>query len=326
MVDIQKLPKVELHVHLDGSVRPSTVAELTNKNLEEVTHDMVAQPECQNLNDYLTKFTLPIEVMQTRDNLKRIAYELALDLVDDGIVYAEVRFAPLKHIEQGLTKEEVVEAVLEGFRMVPDIKIGLILCMMRDMTDMGNMEVVELAKNYLNKGVVAIDLAGAEALFKTSKFNKLFEKVRLYDIPFTIHAGEADGASSIKAAISFGAKRIGHGVRILQSQDLIEEVKENHIVLEVCPTSNVQTRVAKSHEEHQLRALYDFSCLVTINTDNRTVSNTTLTKEIEVMMNAQGFTIHDIVKMNEVAMQHSFASEDSKKNILRIIKTYKDKL
>lgn len=319
MVEIKQLPKVELHVHLDGSIRPSTVAELTNRSVENVRHDMVASLHCEDLNDYLTKFSLPVEVMQTRDNLKRVAHELALDLVNDGVVYAEVRFAPLKHLEDGLTKEEVVEAVLEGFRLVHGIEIRLILCMMRDMPDEENIKVIELAQKYIHHGVVAVDLAGAEALFKTSKFKNLFDRVKEYNIPFTIHAGEADGIDSIKAAISFGAKRIGHGVRVLESDDVVEIIKENHILLEVCPTSNIQTKIFTSYQQHSLRTLYDKGCLVTINTDNRTVSNTTLSREIEIMMEEHSFSIDDIIQMNVNAIQYSFADLETKEKVLRKI-------
>lgn len=320
-MNITNMPKVELHVHLDGSVRPSTIAELTNKNESDIYNYTIAYEKCLDLNDYLTKFTLPISIMQTKENLERIAYELACDLKKDGVIYAEVRFAPLKHINKGLNKEEVVDSVLKGINK-SDIDINLILCMMRDMSYKENKQVIDLAYKYKDKKVVAIDLAGAESLYPTKDFKNLFEYAKKINIPYTIHAGEAEGIESIKSAIEFNTKRIGHGVRIVEDTSLIDIIKKDNILLEICPTSNIQTNVVDTYENHPLKTLYKNNCLVCINTDNRTVSNITLSKEYELVLKYLNLTINDLIEMNKIAINHSFAHKEIKDKILNIITNY----
>ena len=320
-MNITNIPKVELHVHLDGSVRPSTIAELTNKKESDIYKDTIANEKCLDLNDYLTKFTLPVSIMQTKENLERISYELACDLKKDGVIYAEVRFAPLKHINNNLTKEEVVDSVLKGITK-SDIDINLILCMMRDMSYEENKQVIDLAYKYKGKKVVAIDLAGAESLYPTKNFKNLFEYAKKLNIPYTIHSGEADGVDSIRSAIEFNTKRIGHGVRIIEDTSLINIIKKENILLEICPTSNIQTNVIDTYENHPLKTLYKNNCLVCINTDNRTVSNITLSKEYELVLKYLNLTIKDLIEMNKIAINHSFATKETKNKILNIITNY----
>ena len=205
--DIKKMPKVELHLHLDGSVGLETASKLSGLSLDSVREKMVATDKCKDLNEYLTKFDFPLSLMQTKENLKLIARELALSLHKQNVIYAEVRFAPSFHTKNGLTEAEVVEAVMSGMKEV-SIKINLILCLMRGASFEENLKTVETAKLYLNKGVGGVDLAGAEAIYPTSEYSLLFKKVREENIPFTIHAGEASGIQSIGAALDFGAKRI----------------------------------------------------------------------------------------------------------------------
>ncbi len=322
MINLAKIPKVELHCHLDGSVRPSTIAELTNNNIKDIYNDTVAQDKCLDLNDYLTKFSLPEKIMQTKENLERIAYELAEDLIKDGVIYAEIRFAPLKHTHKGLTKEEVIDSVLKGLNKVKNIDINLILCMMRDMSYEENLQIIDLALKYKDKKVVAIDLAGAEKLYPTKNYKKLFDIAREKKIHYTIHAGEADGKDSIKAALDFKAQRLGHGVLITEDNTLIDRIKNENILLEMCPTSNIQTNVIDTYKNHPLEQLYRKNCLVSINTDNRTVSNTTLTKEYEMILKNQSLTIDDIIKMNLNAIKYSFANQETKNKIINIITNY----
>lgn len=313
---IEKLPKVELHIHLDGSIRPSTAAYLLNKSIEDVSNNMIASDKCEDLNEYLTKFDYPEKILQTKENLERVAYELALDLKKDNVIYAEIRFAPLKHIKEGLTLDSVVDSVLDGLSKV-NIKTNLILCMMRNDTYSDNLKVIELASKYLNKGVGGIDLAGAEALYKTSSFKELFVMAKKYNIPFTIHSGEADGYDSILAAINFGATRIGHGIRAIEYDDLINLIIDNNILLEVCPTSNVQTNAVDKYTDHPIKKLIDKGVNVSINTDNRTVSNISLNLEYKKLQESFGFTKELFIKTNLNAIEHAFVSLDEKSKLKR---------
>jgi adenosine deaminase len=225
------IKKIELHLHLDGSIREETANEILGKKC-----NLKAKDKCEDLNEYLEKFEIPSIILQTKENLERVAYELALDLKKDNVIYAEIRFAPLKHLNGGLSLDEVITSVLNGLSKV-DIETNLILCMMRNDSFNDNKKVIDLAHKY----GFPIDLAGAEAIYKTKDFKELFKYAKSINVPFTIHAGEADGYESIKAAIDFGASRLGHGIKIIDYPDLINEAKEKGITLEVCPTSNVQT-------------------------------------------------------------------------------------
>lgn len=314
------MKKIELHVHLDGSVRPSTASNLLNMPLEEAKEKMIVKEDNKDLEEYLTKFDLPIRVMQTKENLKRVSYELAEDLKKDEVIYAEVRFAPLFHTKEGLTLDEVVEAVLDGINKVNGIKINVILCMMRGASYDDNLKVIKLDEKYLNKGVVGLDLAGDEARYKTSDYKKLFDIAKEKNIPFTIHAGEADGALSVVNAINFGAKRIGHGIKIIESDDIINNVIKNDVTLEVCPTSNIDTKAVLSYENHPIRKLYDKGVKVTINTDDRTVSNITLSSEYKKLESYFDFNNKDFLNMNVNAVKASFMPLEEKTKYINILK------
>lgn len=318
---MKELPKIELHVHLDGSIRITTAAEILDKSEEWVKENLIAPFTCSNLNEYLSKFMIPIQILQTRENLVRVSHELAEDLVKDGVIYAEVRFAPMQHTKNGLTPDEVVKAVLEGFSS-SRIPIGVILCMMRNGTIEENVQVIDLAKKYIKEGVCGIDLAGAESIYPTKQFLPLFEIARKKQVPYTIHAGEADGISSIDAALLAGAKRLGHGVRVIEDETTLKKVKQNKILLEVCPTSNVQTKAVTTYMQHPIRQLYDAGCLISINTDNRTVSNVTLTEEYQRLQNQFHFTKEDFCKINKQAVNCSFSDDFTKKKLIKMIDEY----
>ena len=307
------MKKIELHLHLDGSVRFETLKEF-NKNM--IKSDIVCDKNC-DLEKYLSKFELPNEFMQTKENLTRVAKELAEDLKKDDVIYAEVRFAPMLHTKQ-LSLEEVVEAVLIGLKS-EKVKINLILCMMRNSSLEENKKIINLTYKYLNKGVVGIDLAGDEKKYKTAKFKELFDLINKMNIPFTIHAGEADGVDSILSAIKFGAKRIGHGVRCIDDENVIDMIKEKNITLEICPTSNIDTNIFKEYKDHPKKELYDKGILITINTDNRTVSDITLTEEYNKLIANFNFTLEDLKKMNVNAINSAFLSEEEKSILLKEI-------
>ena len=312
------MKKVELHLHLDGSIRPSTISEILNINLEEAKKLSTIETKCASLKEYLTKFDIPLKIMQTKENLERVAFELAQDLQKDDVIYAEIRFAPNKHLKSGLTLDEVVTAILKGLSQVP-IKTNLILCMMRGDSYEQNLKVIKLAKNYLNHGVVAIDLAGSEASYPVNLYQELFEIAQKENIPFTIHAGEADGPLSVINAINLGAKRIGHGVRAIESEKALKLIKEKNITLEVCPKSNLDTNMYEKLSNHPIKKLYDMGLLVTINTDNRTVSNTNLTKSYQDLQEVFSFTKQDFLKMNENALQSAFLKQDEIEELLALL-------
>lgn len=286
---------IDLHLHLDGSLSAEfilTQAEkdgivLPAKNMQDLMPYLTVGDSCESLNEYLEKFDLPLSVLQTEDALEKSIYDLMKRLSLEGVEYAEIRYAPQLHTKRGLMQEAVVEATLSGLKnAIRDYGTDgkLILCCMRmsDNRD-ANMHTVDVAKRYLGHGVAAIDLAGAEALYATKNFEELFRRASMYDIPFTIHAGEADGPESIRDAIRFGASRIGHGVRCIEDSALIEELIKRQIPLEICPISNVQTKACPDIAHHPVLKLLDYGICVTVNTDNRTVSNTNLNKEFETL-------------------------------------------
>lgn len=329
---IKNMKKIELHLHLDGSLRAETVCELLNEisekdkkvDIKEIKKMLIVDKNCSSLNEYLEKFELPNKVMQTKENLERVAFELVEDLKKENVIYAEIRFAPGLHTKEGLNFDEIVTSVISGMKKGMEdgkIKCNLILCCMRGKNNQkSNVETVEIAKKYLNKGVCAIDLAGAEAVYKTNEFEYIFDLAKKLQVPYTIHAGEADGKDSIKSAILFGAKRLGHGVRIIEDEKLLKEAIEKNITLEVCPISNLHTNVVSNISLHPVYNLYKSGVNITINTDNRTVSNTTLEKEYNLILKKFDFFNDDLVKMNKNAIKAAFLSDSEKEELLKIYK------
>lgn len=329
---IHEMPKVVLHLHLDGSLRPETVKEWLKKegenlSLEEVKKRLMVEKDCKNLNEYLEKFDIPSQVLQTPERIERATYELYEDLAKQNVVYAEVRFAPSKHLETGLSYDQVVEASIQGMEKAKrkfGIDGNLILCCMRGNDNKEqNFETVNVAKKYLNKGVCALDLAGAEALFSTENFEDIFKIAKENNIPFTIHAGEAAGADSIKKAMEFGAHRIGHGIRCIESNSLMQEMRMNEITLEVCPISNIQTQAVAG--KHPLENLYRNRILTTISPDNNTVSNTDIEQEYEWVLKNTDLQYIDLMQMNINAARAIFNTPQKKAELVQKILAYKNK-
>ncbi len=317
--EIIKMPKVILHLHLDGSLRPETVYKWLKEQgkdvtLEQVKENLMVGKNCRDLNEYLQKFDLPLEVLQTEEHINQATYELFEDLAKQNVIYAEVRFAPSLHTKQGLDYDKIVESAIAGMNEAKEkckIDGNLILCCMRGKDNKAeNLKTVEVAKKYLNKGVCALDLAGAEAIFPTSDFEDIFKKAKDLNIPFTIHAGEASGAESIKKALEFGAKRIGHGVRCLEDNNLVNNLVQNEIPLEVCPISNLQTKA--TGEPHPIEKLYRKNLKVTISPDNNTVSNTSIIEEDKYVLENTNLTINDLRQMNINAARGSFTEPKKK--------------
>ena len=312
---------IDLHLHLDGSMRPSTVRELLSeeginvwKDDKEAEDALSVPPGCSSLNEYLTRFDYPCRVLKKAENISRAVYELAEDISHQGVTYAEIRFAPLLSLSDNVDIYGAVQAAIDGAeraeKKFSDIKIGLILCCMRGDWHDENMLTVDAAHKYLGDHVCAIDLAGAEGLYPTEDYEDVFKKARKLDIPFTIHAGEAAGPESIWHALEFGASRIGHGVRCIEDATLVDYLARHEIPLEVCPTSNMQTRVFGSIDEYPLKELLMNGVCATLNTDNMTVSRTTIAHEREFAINKLDLTEEDIRLMEENSKKAAFLHAD----------------
>ena len=321
---IKEMPKAVLHLHLDGSLRPETVKEWIKEmlgedfSLEDVQRMLMVDKDCRDLNQYLEKFGLPVKTLQTAENLRRATFELYEDLAKQNVKYAEVRFAPSLHLKGGLSYEQIVQATIDGLNEAKqkyNIEGGLILCCMRGEPLENHINTINVAEQFLGQGVCAIDLAGAEAIFKTSMYEETFRMAREKGIPFTVHAGEADGPESIRTAMSFFGEndqiRLGHGIQCIDDEELVQELVRRKAILEVCPTSNLQT--LPHLEKHPLGELHKKGVLVTLSPDNSTVSNISLTEEDkDAFEREKDLTIDDFVVMNLNAIRGSFASPEIK--------------
>lgn len=317
--EIKKLKKIELHLHLDGSVDINTISKITGKSIKELESKMIAKDKCQNLSEYLTKFNTPIECMQTKENLILISQKLTEYLESQNIIYAEIRFAPMFHTNNGLTYEEIVESVLKGLKTNKNVKTNLILCMMRGMPKENNLKTIEVAHKYLNKGVCAIDLAGAEDKYPLIEYTELFKLASEKNIPYTIHAGENGNYKEIELAIKLGTKRIGHGIHAYESVETQQELKTKNILLEICPTSNIQTNSIDQYQNHPIHHFYKNNLNICINTDNKTVSNITLNEEYIKLYKEFNFTIEDFINININAINSAFLSNKEKEQLKELI-------
>lgn len=312
---VKDMPKIVLHLHLDGSIDMEDAylwakedgLKITKKELEQ---ELQVNDDCHNLNDYLEKFDLPCKLLQTCERLEKTSYHLFLKLSKMNVKYAEVRFAPNKHLAKNLTLDDVVISVINGMNKAnveTGIMGGIILSMMRGDSKEDNIRVINLAQKYLKKGVVAIDLAGAEAIYPTIDYIDLFRYAKIKGIPFTIHAGEAAGVESIKAALDAGAKRIGHGIRAIDDEAIQKIIIDKQVLLEVCMTSNYQTEAVKG--KHPIEKLYNNGIKISINTDNDTVSNIDINKEYTKILNETDLTMDDLGKCNKESIDYIFADQ-----------------
>ncbi|MFE2147297.1 adenosine deaminase [Streptomyces sp. NPDC059456] len=336
---IRRSPKVLLHDHLDGGLRPGTIIELAREvgyeNLPETDADKLGiwfleAADSGSLPRYLETFAHTCAVMQTKAALFRVAAECAEDLAEDGVVYAEIRYAPEQHLEAGLTLEEVVEAVNDGFREGERraranghrIRVGALLTAMRHAARA--LEIAELANRYRDNGVVGFDIAGAEAGFPPTRHLDAFEYLKRENNHFTIHAGEAFGLPSIWQALQWcGADRLGHGVKIIDDIEVAADgsvklgrlasyVRDKRIPLEMCPTSNLQTAAAASYAEHPIGLLRKLHFRLTVNTDNRLMSGTSMSREFEHLVDAFGYTLDDMQWFTVNAMKSAFIPFDER--------------
>jgi len=338
---IRAVPKVLLHDHLDGGLRPATVIELAEETgyrdlpaaePAELAKILTAGAHRGHLNLYLDAFRHTVGVMQTPEALYRVAQECAEDLAADGIVYAEVRFAPELHTERGLTLDEVVAAVLDGFR-AGSVKRPILVCALLTAmrTAARSLEIAELAVRHRDKGVVGFDIAGAEAGNRPSRHLDAFQYVARENFHITIHAGEGFGLPSIWEAVQWcGAERLGHGVRIIDDITVLPDgtaelgrlasfVRDRRIPLEMCPTSNVHTGAAPSIKQHPIGLLRRLSFRVTVNTDNRLMSGVTLSSEFAALCEAFGYGWSDIQWLTINAMKSAFAPFDERLELINTV-------
>ena len=314
---IKNLKKVELHLHLDGSLFLDTVSEITGRDKDDLKGEMVAYEKCNNLSEYLEKFDLPISIMQSREVLVRVAKDLVNYLEKENVIYAEVRFSPIFHVNGGLSYDEVVEAVIEGLNSNKKVKTNIILSMMRGIDKETNIKVIEVASRYLGRGVCAIDLAGAEDKYLLGDYEDLFAIAKSKNIPFTIHAGENGGYEEVKKAVLIGAKRIGHGIHAINDDETINLLKEKNVLLEICPTSNEQTNAVLKYEDNPIYNFYKMGVNVSINTDNVTVSNVSLSEEYMKLYNTFNFDVEDFKNINKMSINAAFISDLEREELLR---------
>ena len=328
---LKRLPKVELHCHLDGSLRVPTILDLAKKDKvtlttsssEELSKLLVIGKTRGSLEDYIKRFDITLSVMQTPQALSRTAYELIEDVAKENVRYIEIRYSPILHTGKGMTMGESVEAVRNGLKRGQKdfgVKSGIIVCGIRNISAAASLKLADLTVRYKNKGVVGFDLAGSEENFPAKDHQEAFYMILNNNINATIHAGEAYGPSSIHQAIHHcGAHRIGHGTRLKENKDLMNYVNDHRITLEICLTSNWQTRSIRSLKYHPLKYYYDQGIRVTINTDNRLMSGTTLTKEFLLAHKLFGFKLHDFREMIIMAMKSAFIPYAERKQLIRKI-------
>src|SRR5262245_56818450 len=325
---LQRLPKTDLHCHLDGSLRLDTVIDLARRqhvklpttDRGELFNMLYAGEHVASLDDYLRAFDITLSVMQTEEGLERTAYEQAEDAWKENARYIEVRYSPLLHTRNGLRPAQVVEAVLRGLRTAKrefGVRYGVILCAIRTLSPESSLRIAELCVAFKNRGVVGFDLAGSEVNNPAKVHRQAFQLVIDNNINCTAHAGESFGPDSVHQAIhKCGAHRIGHGVRAVESGDLLNYINDHRIPLEVCPSSNVQTKAAASWESHPVDFYVDYGLRVTINTDTRLITDTTVSKELWLCHQHYGWPLATIKEIIIFGFKSAFMPYREKADLL----------
>ncbi len=321
---LRRLPKTELHCHLDGCVRPATLLELAAEYDKPMPADDAEQlagymlvDDAENLEDYLERFSVTLSVMQTSEALERVTYELAEDAAREGVRYLETRYAPVLNVRGGLSLEEAVEAPLRGLARAHQeygIVGRVIVCAIRNMAPEVSLELAKLAVAFKSRGVVGFDLAGGEVGNPASRHKEAFDYAREHDLPCTCHAGEGDGANSVRDAVHrCNACRIGHGTRLIEDESLTQYVADRQITIECCLTSNVQTRATASLDAHPLRAYFDRGLNVALSTDNRLMSGVTLVDEYQKAAQHLGFSFEELCVVARNGFTSAFLPEHERR-------------
>ena len=317
------IPKIELHCHLDGSMSVGLTKRLLKEmgeeySTEELTNALTAPMDCKSLSEYLEKFDLPLRCLQTKEGLSAAAYDLAMAAAKEHVAYLEVRFAPVFSMKQGLSVREIIESVEAGLKKArgeKDILTGMIVCTMRGLDADTNIGMLKSAREFLGAGVVGCDLAGDEKSYPMSEFKDVFAAAKKYEFPFTIHAGECGSAENIRMAVELGAKRIGHGIAMRGNETLKKLCAEKKIGIELCPTSNLQTKAVTDIKDYPFTEFYEADIPMSINTDNRTVSDTTCTDEIMRLADAGMLTEDMCEKIYMASVASVFAGDDVKQQL-----------
>ena len=317
---LKELPKIELHCHLDGSLSRPFIEKRLGRTVR--SEELSVSENCTSLNEYLEKFDLPGRCIMDEEGLSGAAYDLLSQMNEENVCYAEIRFAPLLSETKKMDSRKVIEAVISGMEQGKKdfgIEYGVIVCAMRHHSAEDNMRMIKTAREYLGSGVCAADLAGAESLYPMSEFMELFKKTKALGMPFTLHAGECGSVQNILDSVEAGAGRIGHGIAMRGHADIQKELQKKGIGIEMCPISNLQTKAVESTKDYPMREFLNVGLKVTANTDNRTVSNTTLTKELEFIQKNYGITDEEIHLMMRNAVDVAFADDAVKERMLKYV-------
>lgn len=316
--DVAVLPKIELHHHMDCSLSFEVVQKIDSTiTYEAYKRDFIAPAKCTDLADYITRAVKAVDLMQTGEQLRLVTLDVIKQLQKDNVIYAELRFAPLQHLQKGLTSEQVVrvvnDAVEEGIRQT-GVQVGVILCTLRHYSRIQSMETVMLVERFKGTHIVGFDIAADEAGFPIDNHTTAFRYAHEKGIPCTAHAGEAKGAASVWETLGhFRPSRIGHGVRSIEDPSLMTYLKKHDIHLEVCPTSNIQTAIYESITDHTVDKIYQSGVSMSINTDARTISDVSLTSEYKLLEDTFHWEKTHFLRCNLEALDHAFTSEENKK-------------
>lgn len=316
--ELRKLPKIELHCHLDGSLSKKMIEKRLGRSVSD--QELSVSDHCESLVEYLEKFDLPGACIQDEEGLEMAGYDVLESMSQENICYVEIRFAPLLSVNETMNTERVIASLLKGLNKGKSdfgIEYHVITCAMRHHSEEQNYQMIKTAREFLGEGVCAADLAGAEAQYPMSEFMELFSKTKKLGMPFTIHAGECGSAKNIADAVQVGAGRIGHGIAMRSNVELQKLVLQKHVGIEMCPISNLQTKAVKSSAEYPLREFLDAGLLVSVNTDNRTVSNTSMTKELGFIQQEYGISDEEILQLMRNAAATAFADDTIKDRLLK---------
>lgn len=318
---IKRIPKIELHCHLDGSIPKATMEDLLGKKLTNA--DISVDMECQSLAEYLEKFNIPLQALTTKEALKQAGKDFLHNLTSDNVAYVEVRFAPLLHVHEHLSLQDVMESVLSGLlegEKETGISFGLIACAMRHHAIEDSLLMFQEIRDYYKHGLVGVDLAGDEAAFSNRRFVDLFIQAKNLGYRYTIHAGEVNNVDEIQFALDAEANRVGHGIALGGHKEMMKRCRKKGLGIEMCPISNMHTKAVSNWSEYPLREFLAEGLLCTVNTDNRTVSNTSLQKEFEFLVDRFQLEKEEVDTLIKNAIMISFADDSKKEELLQIWK------